>query len=87
MPSVLGIIDPIAEPPHLGVERGQFTDAVQLCLVIAAFLTLDIPCRWIDSISDLDGYGLSLFDPRLTPKPVGDLCGDFLIHALTVWSA
>ena len=43
-----------------GMQWRHFADAVQPCLVIAAFLNLDISCRRIDPISDLNGYGLCL---------------------------
>ena len=74
----------VAEPPHLGVERGHFAEDVQPCLVIAASLNLDIPSRLVNPMSDLYDYRLCLPNSVLAPEPLGNLLGDF--HEPTIWS-
>jgi hypothetical protein len=49
------------------MERGQFTEAKQSGLAIAAFLSFDVPCRPIGMMANLNGYGLGLPDSVLTP--------------------
>ena len=66
----------VAEPPHLGVERGHFAEDVQPCLVIAASLNLDIPSRLVNPMSDLYDYRLCLPNSVLAPEPLGNLLGD-----------